>query len=401
MNRLLAVIALGAVLSLWSCNSEGTGPVAVPSLPCEDADTLKLGRLSVTAHKSVKKVKGVDTALTGMTWTQGEAVKSFFGGKDVKLVFTLDRRLFLVSYVDGVPTLTRISKGDEGRNGALGSINSPLISPDGKRVVFAGTTLGKPGFIQELATGSADSVNRVPLDRKARVTADPHWHTEGGKTFVYFATAAGVVSYSNECGQIQGSTYRVEVTGDTSLGEFEATGIPGAYRGGISRDGAWAGTSYAKSALFNRNLDTTILIGGEEQQCNPSMNAFPVGSRNMDYMLILAFGGANYTTITGKPITELQHENLWIYNQDDKIVWQAKRPDEALYRNFDKPEWSTHPQYASAVAIRKAGDGDLYIIRVGDLANAVPDSIIQSEGYLKIATGRFNSDSYSHLWVAP
>lgn len=401
MKRMRAAFSLGAALVLWSCNSEGTGPVAIPSLPCDDADSLKLGRLSITTHKSVKKVKGVDTAITGMVWTQGEAVKSFFGGKDVKLVFTLNKRLFLVTYVDGVPTLTRISQQDEGKTGIAGSINSPLISPDGERVVFAGTTTGKPAFIQGLATGS-DSVYRVPLDRKARVTADPHWFTEGGKTYVYFASLSGLVNYSKDCGQIKGSTYRAEVTGDTSLGEFQITGIPGAYRGGLSRDGAWAGTSYAKSALFNRDLDTTILIGGEEQQCNPSMNAFPVGSLNMDYMLILAFGGANYSTITGKPITEQQHENLWIYNKDDKIVWQAKRPDEGIYRNFDKPEWSTHPQFASAVAIRKIGsEGDLYIVRIGDIANAVPDTISQAEGYLKIATGKFTSDTYSHLWVAP
>jgi hypothetical protein len=249
--------------------------------------------------------------------------------------------------------------------------------------------------------GAESEALRVPLDPKARVTADPHWHVEGGRTWIYFSTLSGLVNYVDHCNQVAGATYRLEVIDDTTMGSMEVTGIPGAYRGGLSKDGLWAGTSYASSTLYDKARDTTLLLEDGDQQCNPSMNPFPAGSKRSDYMMILAFGGKQYMSITGKALEEGLHENLWIYNRDDRIVWQAKRPDSTLYLRWDKPEWSTHPEFATAVGIRHSGDGDLVAVRIGDLAEAEEDTLHQAAGYFKIAEGGFTSDSYSHLWVAP
>lgn len=399
MSKSRMLIASVAASVLWSCN-EGTGPVSLPQLPCDDASELALTRFSVTTHKKPVKVRGAGAAIPGMEWAQGDSVNEFFGGKDVKLVFTLNRQLYLVTYVSGKPSLTLISHDDEGVNGAQGAINSPMFSPDGKKIVFAGTTRGKPAFILDAVAGDAEAW-RVPLDPKARVTADPHWHVEGDRTWIYFATQAGLVNYSDRCGQIPGSTYRVEVLGDTLLDSIRVSGIPGAYRGGLSKDGKWAGTSYASSALFDADAGSTLLLAGGAQQCNPSMNPYPPGSRNMDHMMILAFGG-KYPTVTGDSVSEGLHENLWIYNKEDKIVWQGKLPDPARQLRYDKPEWSTHPDYATAVVLESETDpGDLYVLKIGDLADAEDGKLHQAQGYLRIAKGKFTSDSYSHLWVAP
>lgn len=395
-----AFLLLAATLMLQGCESGGTGPVAPPVIPCEDPSLLRLPRFSVTRHKTPVRVKGSPAILPFTTWARGDSVKAFFGGKDAKFVFTLDKQMYLVTYLAGEPTVTRISHDDEGLGATQGSINSPLLSPDGKKIVFAGTSRGKPAFIQEALSGDAEGW-RVPLDPKARVTADPHWHVEGGKTYVYFSTLAGPVGYAANCGQVSGSTYRMEVAGDTTLGPMETTGIPGAYRGGLSKDGKWVGTSYVSSAIFDRSRDTTIILAGGDQQCNPSMNPFPIGSKRSDYMLILAFGGEKkYNLITGETLGEEQHENLWIYNRDDKIVWQAKRPPDGNYWRWEKPEWSTHPDFATAIALREGGDGDLVVVRIGALADADEGELHQAAGYLKIAHGGFNSDSYTHLWVA-
>jgi hypothetical protein len=73
-----------------------------------------------------------------------------------------------------------------------------------------------------------------------------------------------------------------------------------------------------------------------------------------------------------------------------------------LYERFDKPEWSTHPDFATAILLQKATeDGDLYAIRIGDLANADEGKLNQAQAYLKLGAGGFTSDSYSHMWVAP
>ncbi|MDQ3003043.1 MAG: hypothetical protein M3Y08_17495 [Fibrobacterota bacterium] len=340
--------------------------------------------------------------MPGITWTQGDSIRSFFGGKEAKFVFTHERKMYLVTYESGEAHVTRIDHEDEGVNGKLGAINSPLFSSDGKKILFAGTTRGKPAFILDAVPGNANAI-RLPIDPKARVTADPHWRSDSGKTWIYFATLPGLVNYSDNCQQILGSTYRMEVLADGSLDSIRTTGIPGAYRGGVSKDGMWTGTSYASSAIFDRANKSTIVLAGGEQQCNPSMNPFPVGSKNVDYMMILAFGGKPaYKTIDGKEIIEELHENFWIYNRKNRIVWQAKRPDEDYYLRYDKPEWSTHPEYATAILLqRETGKGDLFVIRIGDLANAEEGELHQAKGYLKIGSDGFTSDSYSHLWVAP
>lgn len=386
-------------LLLSGCVDPGSTPVAPPVVQCEDASILKPPRFSVTRHKGAVRVKGRAAALPNTQWAKGDSVLAFFGGKDFKVVFTLNLRMYLAEYKGGQPTVTIISQDDEGMNKLIGSINSPLFSPDGKKIVFAGTTRGKPAFVQEVPGGETEGW-RMLVDPKARTTADPHWHVEGGRTYIYFSTLSGLVNFTPNCGQVAGATYRAEVTGDTTMGPFEVTGIPGAYRGGISKDGQWAGTSYASSALFDRSRDTTLLLAGGEQQCNPSMNPYPAGSRRSDYMMILAFGETPYNLVTGKTFLEGRHENLWIYNRNDRIVWQARRPDETMYVKWEKPEWSTHPDFATAVAIKATEDGDLYAVRIGDLSAAEEDTVHQAKGYLKIAEGGFNSDSYSHLWVA-
>lgn len=400
LTALYAAAAITASLFLASCEEQGAGPATLPPAICEKAEVLRLPRFSVTTHKRPVRLSNSDTTIEGVTWASGAVVEQFFGTKNVKLVFTIHPHMYMVSYETGEAKVTLLSHGDEGIGGKQGSINSPLFSPDGKKIVFAGTSRGKPAFIQD-AVSEGTEFWRVPLDPKAHVTADPHWYVEGGKTFIYFSTLAGLVNYSPDCNQISGSTYRIEVLGDTTLDSIRISGIPGAYRGGISKDGNWVGTSYASSAIYDRTAGKTHLIGGNEQQCNSSMNPFPVGSTRMDYMMILAFGDADYVTIDGSPARETLHENLWIYNKDAKIVWQAKLPDPAHYLRYDKPEWSTHPDFATAVALEcETCGGDLFAVKIGDLANAPEDTVKQAKGYLKIGGGnRFTSESYSHLWV--
>ena len=97
-------------------------------------------------------------------------------------------------------------------------------------------------------------------------------------------------------------------------------------------------------------------------------------------------------------------EHFWIFNKDDKTVWKAERPDKVRYHHWEKPEWSTHPDYATAIALYDMPDpklGDLYVVKIGDLADADEGEIRKPDGYLRIATGKFDAESFSHLWVEP
>src|SRR5690606_26055418 len=114
-----------AASMLWSCD-QGTGPVTLPPLPCEDASELALPPVSMTVHKAPKKVRVSETTIPGMDWAKGDSVSAFFGGKDVRFVFTLDRQMYLVTYVSGTHSTTLLSQRDEGLDGAGGAINSRL-----------------------------------------------------------------------------------------------------------------------------------------------------------------------------------------------------------------------------------------------------------------------------------
>jgi len=353
MAVIAPLVVLAAAALLAGCQDQGSTPITMPPVVCDDPSQVVLSGFTPTAHNRPLRLRGALDTLAKVKWASGDSVRSFFGGRDMKLVFTLSQNMYMLTYQDGTPTVTRLSHGDEGIYGGLGAINSPLFSPD-------------------------------------------------GKTWIYFSNLANLLQYDKQCGRIPGDTYRKEVLGDTGIGPFEATGIAGSYRGGISKDGQWVGTSYATSTLFNMADKSTRILADGFQQCNPSMNPFAPGSTHSDYMMVLAFGGTTYHLIDGKTFMEGLHENLWIYNHDDKIVWRARRPDTTAYQQWDKPEWSTDPQFATAIAMYPDGEtGDLYVVKIGDLANAAEDTLAQAQGFLKIGAGGFNSDVFSHLWVAP
>jgi len=199
--------------------------------------------------------------------------------------------------------------------------------------------------------------------------------------------------------------------GDTAVDSLQPTGMPGAFRGGVS-PGGWAGTTYSTTGLkslvrgdkelwkFDSKQPTQLLAGGQ-QKCNASMNPFPANNLHPDYMLLLAFGG-EYQSVTGT-VKEALHENLWVYNSKNKIVAQVKRPDSLNYRLWDKPEWSTHARYATAVAnpMSELDNCDLFIIDLGDLQLHSENNLAQAQATFRLASGGLTRGSYTHLWVSP
>jgi hypothetical protein len=399
LPSLLAILSLAA---LAGCNDDTGGPG--PAGNCPDQSVVAEPSGAPTTH-APKRVAGrqVDS-LEGIRFAPTDSVDAFFGGKAVKLAFVLDRKLYLVEWEASGARVTDLTEGDEGHGGGPGNINSPLFSPDGTRLAYGGT-LSHPGvaFVRGAVSGSGEAW-RVPVETDGHSAFDPHWVRKDGEDWIYFATDPGPVSWSDRCAQMGGSTYRARAIGDSAMGPVEATGLPGSFKGGLSKDLRWAGTSYGPSALHDTESGNTVLLAGLAQQCNPSMNPYPPGSLHMDFMMILGFGGT-VETLDGE-VTESIHENLWIYDASDRAVWRGRLPGDPKYRQWQKPEWSTHPEYATAVALHgfqgdRAGAGDLFAVRIGDLAAQEAETTQEPRGYLNLAAGRFTESSFSHLWVEP
>src|SRR5688572_24278945 len=90
-------VCLAAMLTLLA-GCEKAGPVAPVVIPCEDPSVLKLAPRPVSFHNKPVRVRGKLAQLPGMTLASGEEVKAFFGGKPVKLVFTLDKVMYVLEY---------------------------------------------------------------------------------------------------------------------------------------------------------------------------------------------------------------------------------------------------------------------------------------------------------------
>ncbi|MEK7392937.1 MAG: hypothetical protein AAB214_10265 [Fibrobacterota bacterium] len=413
---------LGAVTLFAGCSSEPPCPYYNAS--CKDAPGAGSPTAPVTADRNPGRYSTTDETPNGIVLsTSTGAVRSFVGSDSFKLAIGVGKRLYLLlpeSDTSKPPRCVRIDRGDEGPSGNAGWPNEPLFSPDGRWLAYAGDFVAQSqtaSFVREAVAGTGW---RVPVVRSGDRATNPHWRKEGSDLWLYVTDVAGTASWNASTKTVSGGTYRARFL-DSSLSSFAAAtvngvAIPGSFKGGISLDGKWVGTSYQPSVLFETESGKSTVLNSGIQQCNPSMNPFASGA-NTDYMMILGFGGAiPVPTLTGN-INEGQHEHLWIWSKDDKAVWGAALPNVAphattevpgvSYSEWQRPEWSTHPDFATALAKRSGtpdGEGyDLIMVKLGassgELAAHNRTTMLERGPVLRLATGNFYSSDWSHLWV--
>ncbi len=408
LRRVVLIPAFSALLAIFlltACNEDSSPEDPGPLCPDQDVLPEPEPGSKLPAH-APERVSGARIdSVPGVRFVPGDSVAAHFGGKRVKLAFVLDYRLYLAEWEGGELTLSDLTNGDEGFDGAAGNLNSPLFSPDGEWLAYGGSLARSSAmaFVRQAVSGDAEAW-RLPVDVSGRYAFDPHFVVDGDTSWVYYATSPGPDLWNDRCGQMGGATLRVPLLSDSALGAPQATGLPGAFKGGLSKDLRWAGTSYGPSALYDRDAERPYLLANLVQQCNPSMNPFPAGSPNADYLMVLGFGGKIRTV--GGDVTENIHENLWIYGMEDRAVWRGRLPPDAKYEQWQKPEWSAHPGYATGIALYDMRDGryrsgDLYAVRIGDLASRGRESLAEAEGHVLLAEGGLNESSFSHLWIEP
>jgi hypothetical protein len=165
-------------------------------------------------------------SLPGVRFASRDSITAWFGGKQAKLAFVLDRRLYLVTWVESGAATTDLTSGDEGYAGGPGNINSPLFSPDGAWLAYGGS-LSAPAtsFLREALSG-ASPARRAPVDTGRRSAFDPHFVVRAKYVSILYASEPGPVAWSDKCAQMGGSTWEAEIKDDGTLAPAGATGFP-------------------------------------------------------------------------------------------------------------------------------------------------------------------------------
>ncbi|MBD3314503.1 MAG: hypothetical protein GF344_01840 [Chitinivibrionales bacterium] len=386
------------------CSDTGTEPTDDPTP--ESAAT----SFDATRVDSIEGLEFLDKAM----------LENHLGGARFRLAFVHEKHLY-VTGTEIYPACLDLTQGDEGLNGGYGDISSPLFSPDGSMIVYGGERYGTTGknvsFCAILPPSLDGPIKRLTVEHPESSAGEPRWLVGGGETRIYFInafvnTAIGIDENAAEL-SLDGETYYAVLSGETIQGPYE-TNFPGAFKGGISKDGVWVGTAYQKAALYNTQTDSLHLLGRQIQWCNASINPFN-GGPNTDYLMMLSFGNINdqndldtgrlIISVENDTLYEMGHENIWITNAENKMVWHSKKP--AGYMTWELAEWSTHPAYATALGkTRNMEDrsefGHLFIIRLPDLTSNDESVLAESDDddNVKVIAASLNYNrTYSHLWV--
>lgn len=415
------LISAVGLVALNNCNE----PCPPYRTNCADSPASPTASAPVAFEATPTKRSSIQENPDGISWTTTtEALQTFLGTDSFKIALASGKRLYLLlpdSDRSKPPRSFRMDRGDEGPNGYPGRPNEPLFSPDGRWLAYIGNfSKGRTdSYVREAVAGLGW---RVPLSRDQSTTAHPHWSTNGKETWIYAVDVPLETSWSQTTQSVNGSTWRARfldsAVGPWQLASLDGKSVPGAFKGGISRDQKWVVTSYLQTVLWEASTGNASLLNGGDQQCNPSINPFPSGS-NTDFFMILGFGGRKpVPTVTGS-VTEGQHEHLWIWSKEDKAVWGAALPNVAphpstevpgiAYSEWQRPEWSTHPDFATAFAKRSGTDDgvgyDLFIVKLGpnggELARHDRTTLLERGPVLRVATGSIISSDWSHLWVKP
>jgi hypothetical protein len=244
-------------------------------------------------------------------------------------------------------------------------VNSPLISPNGRWVTFGGGAAGSEKVY-------ACSLGASVTPREIASGFDPHWWTDPASHRVYliYSTVSGLLNWPQP-----GATMKQEIDTVTfnKIGS-PATLLANSFNGGLSKNGRFLCTSYESVDLYDLALSRHYGLNGGIQACNSSINPTE-DTTKQDQNMMLTLGG----TVGGTVYQS--HEIFYILNKNDQVVWFVAMPPQTT--EWQKPEWSSQADYASAVALR-SGQYNTYLVK------------ISNKSILRVLDG---SNSYSHLWV--
>jgi hypothetical protein len=324
-----------------------------------------------------------------------DSIAVFIGTSNVKIAYTLNegsRWVYFIDFNKPSPMPVKLKKpaGKENING-----DSPLISPDGSFVTYYLTHGAdiQGAYLQKLDSSAS------PVLVAANGT-EPHWWKDSSGQ-VYIVYSDQMMSTSLVKGNYFTYRQKVSLEGIGSLIGPAETIAAYPMNGGMSAKGRFLCTGYMNAAFYAIADSALIPINEGIQTCNPSIDP---DSADPGSMMFLNIGGPQHLNnpFSGNadfPGTVLPpHSVLFIVNTEntvlDYVPLSLATSKYLPYLEWQDPEWSNNPGFASALGVIDEANADIMIIKniddrmlAKELLNVTPDKY------------KVNSTSTPYLWI--
>ena len=320
--------------------------------------------------------------------------RAFLGGRSAKIVFVKNYNLqmYFVDFADSALVEHKIAPDEY--------VQSPMISPDGTRIVYeSGSTI----WIRDLVENSSIRYPIFTRMVKPSQTMEPHWWIDPVTKFEYITYLLGEMQDYAWPPQSSGTMIQ-RIVNNKPLGEPLLL-IPFMMSTGRSHDGRWGGSSHHSTGMYKLQSDSLTkaflssknwLDSGSMLACNGSISP-SLDPTRQNRMMHLTSGG---TSMGSVPYDN--HKAVIIRSWDDKDLshpfWYMGPPGDKCNNDgngnlyWGSPEWSTDENYFTATGSRDIDaldTADLYMVRI----NYTSDSQI-----LRVVKGS-GKNLMSHMWI--
>lgn len=322
------------------------------------------------------------------------SARAFLGGRTGKIAYLkgYDTKVYYIDFSDSVLVEHKVSDDPYSL--------SPMISPDGTRIVYE---QGSAIWIRDLV---ANSPSRSLIYSRAVVpgqTMEPHWWIDPKTKDEYIQFTTGIIG-DHEWPPKSGSTYLVKVV-DNKPASQPLLLLPFLMSAARSKSGLWGGTGHHSVGMYKfypDKIDNALnamknwLDSGVILACNTSISPSNDPLKQNRIMHLHSggqmMGGKAYENhkavlIRSWDDVDPDHPLWWMGTLGDRV-----EDDGSGNLFWGAPEWSTDEDYFTLTGSKDV-DGvdtaDLYIAKLNLTGETKLLRVVKGEG----------KNVYSHLWV--
>ena len=324
----------------------------------------------------------------------GAEARAFLGGRSGKVVYLKNslRQAYFVDFADSALLERKISDDPY--------CWSPMISPDGSRIVYESQASIYIRLLEENSTQRFLIYSGSPTNGQS---FEPHWwiNPKTKEEWILFCTGnVADLTWPPKSGK----TFAQKIVDNKPSGPL-LTLLPFMMASGRSKNGLWGGTSHHSTGMYKLYADsvqdaffsaTNWQDSGGWGACNGSISPSSDPARQNRLMHL-----NSYLTLANGEVFD-NHKAIVIRGYGDKDLntplWEMGIPgvhcnnDSSGNLFWDHSEWSTNEDYFTAVGSKEVEnwtEGDVYMGRIGWTGNNQIRRVLKGGGI----------NHYPHLWI--